>query len=188
MHLSCASEEKERLGRLIRILNLDRECAERTWRSSANEQRWKCLSVCIEPGPFLCQTIYSTEPCLLGSHMLSAADAFPDRTPADQRHTQVVVIGDHFSDIDEDDPESEAASQSSDLDRAPGARGGAGSGVVEVGSALPPTALHAPSLVPLQGDVENDDDFRILGQWELNFGHFGGGQDRFHFACACKPS
>ena len=40
----------------------------------------------------------------------------------------------------------------------------------------------------LQGDVENDDDFRILGQWELNFGHFGGGQGRFHFACACKPS
>ena len=40
----------------------------------------------------------------------------------------------------------------------------------------------------LQGDVGNDDDFRILGQWELNFGHFGGGQGRFHFACACKPS
>ena len=28
----------------------------------------------------------------------------------------------------------------------------------------------------------------FLGQWELNFGHFGGGQDRFHFVCACKPS
>ena len=40
----------------------------------------------------------------------------------------------------------------------------------------------------VQGDVENDDDFRTLGQWELNFGHFGGGQGRFHFACACKPS
>ena len=35
------------------------------------------------------------------------------------------------------------------LDRAPGARGGAGSDVVEVRSALPPTAVHAPSLVPL---------------------------------------
>ena len=35
------------------------------------------------------------------------------------------------------------------LDRAPGARGGAGSGVVEVRSALPPTTVHAPSLVPL---------------------------------------
>ena len=46
--------------------------------------------------------------------MLSATDAFPDRTPADQRHTQV-VIRDHFSDIDDDDPKSEAASQSSDI-------------------------------------------------------------------------
>ena len=35
------------------------------------------------------------------------------------------------------------------LDREPGARGGAGSGVVEVRSALPPTAVHAPSPVPL---------------------------------------
>ena len=35
------------------------------------------------------------------------------------------------------------------LDGAPWARGGAGSGVVEVRSALPPTAVHAPSLVPL---------------------------------------
>ena len=43
-------------------------------------------------------------------------------------------------------------------------------------------------LMRMQGDVENDGDYRILGQWELNFGHFGGGQDRFHFACACKPS
>ena len=34
------------------------------------------------------------------------------------------------------------------LGRAPGARGGAGSDVVEVSSALPPTAVHAPSLVP----------------------------------------
>ena len=47
-------------------------------------------------------------------------------------------------------------------------------------------AVNAPNAI--QGDVENDDDFRILGQWELNFGHFGGGQGRFHFACACKPS
>ena len=47
--------------------------------------------------------------------MLSATDAFPDMTPADQRHTPV-VIGDHFSDIDEDDQESEAASQSSYID------------------------------------------------------------------------
>ena len=43
--------------------------------------------------------------------MLSATDAFPDTTPADQRHTQV-VIGDHFSDIDEDEQEDEATSQS----------------------------------------------------------------------------
>ena len=35
------------------------------------------------------------------------------------------------------------------LDRVPWARGGAGSGVVEVRSALPPTTMHAPSLVPL---------------------------------------
>ena len=47
--------------------------------------------------------------------MLSETDAFPDMTPADQRHTPV-VIGDHFSDIDEDDRESEAASQSSYID------------------------------------------------------------------------
>ena len=47
--------------------------------------------------------------------MLSAIDAFPDMTPADQRHTPV-VIGDHFSDIDEDEPEDEIASQSSDID------------------------------------------------------------------------
>ena len=33
------------------------------------------------------------------------------------------------------------------LDRAPWARGGAGSGVVDSGSALYPTAVHAPSLV-----------------------------------------
>ena len=32
------------------------------------------------------------------------------------------------------------------LDREPGARGGAGSGVVEVRSALPPTAVHILSL------------------------------------------
>ena len=51
-------------------------------------------------------------------------------------------------------------------------------------------AIEGPSLgrLQLQGDVENDDGFRILGQWELNFGHFGSGQGRFHFACACKPS
>ena len=47
--------------------------------------------------------------------MLSATDAFPDMTPADQRHTPV-VIGDHFSDIDEDDQEDETASPSSDID------------------------------------------------------------------------
>ena len=35
------------------------------------------------------------------------------------------------------------------LGRVPWARGGTGSGVVEVRSALPPTAVHAPSLVPL---------------------------------------
>ena len=35
------------------------------------------------------------------------------------------------------------------IGRAPGARGGADSDVVEVRSALPPTAVHAPSLVPL---------------------------------------
>ena len=34
--------------------------------------------------------------------MLSATDAFPDSTPADQRHAQT-VMGDHFSDIDEDE-------------------------------------------------------------------------------------
>ena len=39
----------------------------------------------------------SMEPCFLESHMLSATDAFPDMTPADQRHTPV-VIGDQFSD------------------------------------------------------------------------------------------
>ena len=39
---------------------------------------------------------------------------FPDTTPADQRHTQVVV-GDHFSDIDEDEREDEATSQSLDV-------------------------------------------------------------------------
>ena len=51
----------------------------------------------------------SVEPCLLESRMLSATGAFPDMTPADQRHTQV-VIGDHFSDIDEDEQEGEATS------------------------------------------------------------------------------
>ena len=35
------------------------------------------------------------------------------------------------------------------LDRGPGARGGADSDVVEVRSAWPPTAVHAPSLAPL---------------------------------------
>ena len=56
------------------------------------------------------------KPCLLDSHVLSATDALPDMTPADQRHTPV-VIGDRFSDIDEDDQEDEAAaSQSSDID------------------------------------------------------------------------
>ena len=56
----------------------------------------------------------SVEPCLLSSHMISATDAFPDTTPADQRHTQT-VIGDHFSDIDEDEQEGEATSQSLDV-------------------------------------------------------------------------
>ena len=56
----------------------------------------------------------SVEPCLLASRMLSATDAFPDMTPADQRHTQV-VIGDHFSNIDEDEQEDEAASQPLDM-------------------------------------------------------------------------
>ena len=46
--------------------------------------------------------------------MISATDAFPDTTPADQRHTQT-VIGDHFSDIDEDEQEDEATSQSLDV-------------------------------------------------------------------------
>ena len=46
--------------------------------------------------------------------MLSETDAFPDTTPADQRHTQV-VIGDHFSDIDEDEQEDEATSRSLDM-------------------------------------------------------------------------
>ena len=57
----------------------------------------------------------SMEPCFLESHVLSATDACPDRTPADQRHTQM-VIGGRFSDIDEDEPEGEVASQSSDMD------------------------------------------------------------------------
>ena len=42
--------------------------------------------------------------------MVSATDAFPDTTPADQRHTQT-VIGDHFSDIDDDEQGDEATSQ-----------------------------------------------------------------------------
>ena len=46
--------------------------------------------------------------------MLSEADAFPDTTPADQRHTQV-VIGDHSSDINEDEQEDQATSQSLDM-------------------------------------------------------------------------
>ena len=52
----------------------------------------------------------SMESCLLDSHMLSATGAFPDMTPADQRHTPV-VIGDHFSDIDEDNQEDEASAR-----------------------------------------------------------------------------
>ena len=47
--------------------------------------------------------------------MVSASDAFPDTTPASQRHTQT-TIGDHFSDIDEDEQEDEHASRSSDED------------------------------------------------------------------------
>ena len=47
--------------------------------------------------------------------MLSATDAFLGTTPADQRHTPVVGES-HFSDIDEDDQEGDAASQSSDVD------------------------------------------------------------------------
>ena len=47
--------------------------------------------------------------------MLPATDAFPDSTPADQRHTQTVVGG-HFSDIDEDEQEEdEATSRSLDV-------------------------------------------------------------------------
>ena len=38
------------------------------------------------------------------------------------------------------------------LGRAPEARGGAGGDVVEVRSALPPTAVHAPSLVRSRAD------------------------------------
>ena len=56
----------------------------------------------------------SVEPCLLESHMLPATDAFPDMTPAGLRHTQA-VIGDHFSDIDEDEQEDEATSKSLDM-------------------------------------------------------------------------
>ena len=55
----------------------------------------------------------SVAPCVLESHMVSASDAFPDTTPASQRHTQT-TIGDHFSDIDEDEQEDEYASRSSD--------------------------------------------------------------------------
>ena len=47
--------------------------------------------------------------------MISATDAFPDTTPADQRHTQT-AIGNHFSDIDEDEQEDENTSQSLDED------------------------------------------------------------------------
>ena len=47
--------------------------------------------------------------------MLSATDAFPDSTPADQRHTQT-VIGDHFSDIDDDDDEQGGEATSQPLD------------------------------------------------------------------------
>jgi hypothetical protein len=57
----------------------------------------------------------SVMPCILESHMVSASDAFPDTTPASQRHTQT-TIGDHFSDIDEDEQEDEYASRSSDAD------------------------------------------------------------------------
>ena len=46
--------------------------------------------------------------------MMPATDAFPDMTPADQRHTQT-VIGDHFSDIDEDEQEDEATSRFLDM-------------------------------------------------------------------------
>ena len=42
--------------------------------------------------------------------MISATDALPDTTSADQRHMQT-VIGDHFSDIDEDEQEDETTSQ-----------------------------------------------------------------------------
>ena len=52
----------------------------------------------------------SVEPCLLESRMISATDALPDTTSADQRHMQT-VIGDHFSDIDEDEQEDETTSQ-----------------------------------------------------------------------------
>ena len=46
--------------------------------------------------------------------MLTATDAFPDATPADQRHTQM-VIGDHFSNIDEDEQEDGDTSQFLDV-------------------------------------------------------------------------
>ena len=76
---------------------------------------------CTAPRPFSIHrtrtlpSSSSKEPCLLESHMLSATDAFPDTTPADQRHTPVVGES-HFSDIDEDEQEDDAASQSSGID------------------------------------------------------------------------
>ena len=52
----------------------------------------------------------AVQPGLLETRMLSRADAFPDTTPADQRHTKV-VIKDHFSDINDDEREEKATSR-----------------------------------------------------------------------------
>ena len=57
----------------------------------------------------------SVAPCLLESRMVPATDVFPDTTQADQRHTQT-VIGDYFSDIDDDEQGDEATSRFLDED------------------------------------------------------------------------
>ena len=96
----------------------------------------------------------SVEPCLLESHMISATDAFPDTTPADQRHTQT-AIGDHFSDIDEDEQGDDATSQPLDEGVGDEAQPLAGGASVTRGTCDDTDAHMTPDVADLVADTDD---------------------------------
>ena len=97
---------------------------------------------------------------MFAGNMFSAADAFPDETPNQQRHTPV---GDsHFSDTEDDDSDDDPASRISDIDEG----GEVGAPEASEGAAVPAVG-GADMAIDARSDTEGA---VVLGRIAMGYG------------------